>query len=339
MEKINQIQNNISGEFFTRPTTLADVKELTALFNLSSQETMGINEFSENEVETNLNLPGLEINEDTRLITNADGKIVAYARLFAQNDVPVTPAIFARVHPEYLNMGLGTYLHLWGMESAKRVFNRLDDDLQVAVQTWVEHQWKPAIDLFLNNGMHQSRLFFSMKIEMENIPAKPSWPDGIEIKQYNHPEQARPLFQTIEDSFKDHYGYVDQDFEIAFKQFSHQMFNDEGFDPDIWFLAMDGEKIAGLSLCRKMGRENVEEGYVYYLSVLPEYRRKGLASSLLIHSFREYFIRNKKTVTLDVDGKNLTGAVAVYKKVGMALYRQYNQYEIEIRPGRNIRKS
>jgi mycothiol synthase len=44
-------------------------------------------------------------------------------------------------------------------------------------------------------------------------------------------------------------------------------------------------------------------------------------------------------VELGVDSQNLTGATRLYEKAGMQIKRQYDQYEIELRPGRELSKT
>jgi ribosomal protein S18 acetylase RimI-like enzyme len=99
---------------------------------------------------------------------------------------------------------------------------------------------------------------------------------------------------------------------------------------------MDGDKHVGLALCASWDRENKQYGHVDSLGVLRPYRNQGLGLALLQHTFREYYQRGKKGVFLGVDGENLTGALRLYKKAGMQVQRQFDLYEKELRPGKEI---
>ena len=44
----------------------------------------------------------------------------------------------------------------------------------------------------------------------------------------------------------------------------------------------------------------------------------------------------KQRAGLGVDAESLTGALKLYKKAGMQVYRQFNLYEKELRPGREL---
>ena len=129
---------------------------------------------------------------------------------------------------------------------------------------------------------------------------------------------------------------MEQPFENAFEHFEYSRFKEEGFDPTLWFLAMDGDKIAGLSLCRKFGWEDKSHGIVTTLGVRREWRRRGIALALLHHSFGEYWQRDQKIVTLDVDASSLTGGVQLYEKAGMQIDKRIDIYELELRPGREL---
>ena len=62
----------------------------------------------------------------------------------------------------------------------------------------------------------------------------------------------------------------------------------------------------------------------------------GYWAGLLRHAFGEYYRRGYKGVALGVDAENLTGALRLYKKAGMYVHRQFDLYEKELRPGREV---
>jgi mycothiol synthase len=46
--------------------------------------------------------------------------------------------------------------------------------------------------------------------------------------------------------------------------------------------------------------------------------------------------RGQKKVALGVDAASLTGATRLYERAGMHVARQYDTYEKELRPGRDL---
>jgi ribosomal protein S18 acetylase RimI-like enzyme len=66
------------------------------------------------------------------------------------------------------------------------------------------------------------------------------------------------------------------------------------------------------------------------------WRRKGIAYALLKQSFASFHARGQKRAALGVDADSLTGALRLYEKAGMHVARQFDQFEKELRPGREI---
>jgi len=96
---------------------------------------------------------------------------------------------------------------------------------------------------------------------------------------------------------------------------------------------VEGDQIAGMSLCSPKMTEDPDMGWVNVLGVRRPWRRRGLALALLHHTFGEFYRRGKARVGLGVDASSLTGALDLYKKAGMHPVRQYANFEKELRPG------
>jgi mycothiol synthase len=145
--------------------------------------------------------------------------------------------------------------------------------------------------------------------------------------------------RAVREAFKDHWGYLDTPFEEERERWLHHMDTDAEFDPSLWFLAMDGEEIAGISLCKWKAFDDPDMGWVNILGVRRPWRRRGVALALLRHSFREFYARGRCKIGLGVDAQSLTGATRVYEKAGMRSdpRRELLLYEKELQSGREIR--
>jgi ribosomal protein S18 acetylase RimI-like enzyme len=141
----------------------------------------------------------------------------------------------------------------------------------------------------------------------------------------------------VDEAFKDHFGHLDQPFETGFARFEKTMLEDPLFDGNLWLLAMDQGEIAGTCLCRLEAWDDPECGYISSLGVRRPWRKQGLGLALLRQAFGEFYRRGKRKVSLGVDALNLTGALRLYEKAGMRVVRQFDQYEKEIRPGKELR--
>jgi ribosomal protein S18 acetylase RimI-like enzyme len=57
---------------------------------------------------------------------------------------------------------------------------------------------------------------------------------------------------------------------------------------------------------------------------------------LLKQAFSAFYARGQKRAALGVDATNLTGALHLYERAGMRVFRQFDNFEKEFRPGLEI---
>jgi ribosomal protein S18 acetylase RimI-like enzyme len=100
-----------------------------------------------------------------------------------------------------------------------------------------------------------------------------------------------------------------------------------GFDPSLWWLVEDGDELAAVSLNAWHFSGDPHYGWIHVLGVRPRWRKRGLGTALLRHSFRDFKARGGTRVGLGVDGENTTGAVRLYEQVGMRPVRRNDTYE------------
>jgi GNAT superfamily N-acetyltransferase len=329
-------QTKLPIGFTTRPATLNDVTELTGLMNLVSLEMHGTRDIDEGELQTDLQTPGLDLNLDTLVVENPEGKIVGYQDVFATSAIPVRPDAFGCVHLDYMDMGIGSYLVQWAVERAKHVIDKVPEDVRVFMRCWTAADWQPAIRLLEDHGFSVHRHYLGMRVTFDTPPQKPVWPEGIEVRNIVFPDEVEMWFRTFDESFKDHFGHIDQPFEEAFKQFKHFNLNDPHFDPDLWHIAMDGDQPAGILQGRKQSALNPDYGYIHLLGVRRPWRKRGLGLALLLQGFNMFYERGKKAAELGVDSNSLTGALRLYEKAGMKPYRKTTAFELELRPGKDL---
>lgn len=326
-------------EFSGRPATLADAEEITALFNLSSYEMAGINEFEAEGTIVNWETPDFNLETDSRIVLNSDEKIIAACEVWAVADTPLRPFVWVRVHPNYRGKGIGTMLTVWGEIRAKKVFDIVPPDARVIMRSSTIDGYPPAKELLENLGMEVTRYDFEMQVDFDGQPEPAVWPEGISVDTFHYPdeEQFKAIYLADAEAFQDHYGFVPEDPVKGFERFRyHFIGTKKTFDPSIWFLAMDGEEIAGICLCRKYSHEDKEMGWVSSLGVRRKWRKRGIGKALLKHCFLAYWERGFKKVGLGVDADSLTGAVYLYESVGMKVTRRYDSYTKELRAGKEI---
>ncbi|NOH00792.1 MAG: GNAT family N-acetyltransferase [Chloroflexi bacterium] len=281
-----------------------------------------------------MDFPGFDPARDIRLVFSPDERLVGFIEVWTTAKPPVHPWIWGRVHPDFGGLGIGTWLLQWAEAHACRVLDNLPADLRFAPRMGTYRIDAEAKKLFEDRGFKHIRSSYQMRIEMDEAPPVPVWSEGITLKTGGH-EEIPAIYAAFEESFRDHFGHIQEPFEEGLARFTHFMQSD-GSDSSMWFLAMDGGEIAGISLCRPESYEDVEMGWVNILGVRRPWRKRGLGLALLLHSFGEFYKRGKYKAGLGVDAENLTGALRLYEKAGMSVHLVFDTYEKTIRPGREI---
>jgi ribosomal protein S18 acetylase RimI-like enzyme len=171
-------------------------------------------------------------------------------------------------------------------------------------------------------GYEPIRFSFQMQIDLGGAPAEPAWPTGIAVAAMAGGEE-RAVYEAVTEAFEDHWEF----FRNPFDEWAHFMIEPGDFDRGLFFVARDGDEIAGVSLCRPSRPGCPGVGWVRQLGVRRPWRRRGLALALLLHSFGEFWRRGTRAVGLGVDGESQTGAVRLYEKAGMRVERRFDIFE------------
>jgi GNAT superfamily N-acetyltransferase len=252
----------------------------------------------------------------------------------------VRVSVWGRVHPQHKGLGIGSWLLGWAERRASAAVALAPADARVVMRSFILSQDQSGAQLFVDSGFQLIRHSLRMVIDLQDSVTEPDWPEGIKVRPMIRNVDEHAIVHAVRDSFQDHWGYVDQPFEDEFRDWMHFIEHDPDFDPSLWFLAMDGGEIAGISLCYPKSSDNPEMGWVGTLGVRRAWRRNGLGLALLQHSFKEFHQRGKRQVGLGVDAQNLTGALRLYTRAGMRSdpNYQHNVFEKELRPGMDFSK-
>ena len=329
----------LSGDGFAiRPATIGDVEKSVEMFNFCSEAMIGAPEYTVERYAQEWQAPNFNLEADTRLVIAPTGQIVGCIEVWDVFDPPVHPWVWGRVHPQWENKGIGTAMMEWALERARKAIPRTPEGVRVSARAGTVNTYSPAKELLQNMGFGVIRFGWDMLINLSKEPPAPSWPEGIAVRNIQLPNDAKAAYLAEEDTFKDHWGYVESPFEEGFKQWKHYVFEVRKPDPSLWFLAMDGDEIAGMASCRSASDDDPDKGWVSVLGVRRPWRRQGLGFALLRHVFGEFYRRGTPRVGLGVDSNNLSGATKLYEKAGMHVQREYATFEKELRSGEELQK-
>jgi ribosomal protein S18 acetylase RimI-like enzyme len=327
-------QSRIITHFRLRPATLEDLPEAVEMFNACSRESAGKDEFDLEDYRNEWSDPSIDLAADTRVAQTPDGAIVGCIEVW--NTSPyVNCWIWGRVHPTFCGQGIGSALMDWAEERARLALERAPAGTKITLEVGTISSHLPTTDLFADRGYHVARHSLTMEraLDME-LPA-PVWPTGITVRPMR-PGDELAVYRVQNESFRDHWGHIEVPEEQGYALWRHRTIEDPNHDPSLWFLALDGDEIAGVALCDAFRIGEPDMGWVSALGVRRPWRRRGLAEALLYHSFTELRRRGRTHVGLGVDASSLTGATRLYEKVGMRATRTFALFAKELRPGRYL---
>lgn len=334
MQKENFVE--LPDRFTARGATMSDVEQAMALFNRWSRVVIGRDEFANmDSIRDEWQAPGIDLAEDTRHIFAPNGELVGHIEMWTNSHPLTHPELWGRVDPGYQGMGIGTWMMHWAEQHALRALPTVPTELRFAPQMGSYRKDERSKNLFAKFSYRHLRSLYYMHIEMDGPVPGPEFPEGITLRTYNPETDAEAVYLAENDAFRDHFGHVERPFEEGFKQWKRRR-EHEGYDPTLYFLAMDGNEIAGVNICRSYSHYDADRGWVRSLGVRRPWRKRGLGMALLRHSFNEFYRRSKRKVGLGVDSQNLTGALRLYENAGMHVDQAYDFYEKEMRPGQEI---
>ena len=335
-ETVEQSNISLPEGFTVRGATLQDAEAAMELFNRWSRAVIGRDEFAEVEsIRDEWQAPEANPQEDVRLIFAPDGELVGHIEVWKTSKPRVHPELWGRVDPRYEDLGLGTWMMHWAEQQALQMLPNLPAEVRFAPQVGVYRQATKAKKLFEDMGYRHIRSFYHMLIEMDAPVPEAQFPKGITLRTYNSETDAEAAYLAEQDAFRNHFGFVEKTLAEGLRDWKHRR-EHEGYDPTLYFLAMDGDEIAGFNFCRSNSFYDTERGWVRSLGVRRPWRKRGLGLALLRHSFNEFYRRGQRKVGLGVDAENLTGALRLYEGAGMHVDQAYDFYEKEMRPGAEI---
>ena len=258
--------------------------------------------------------PDLDLATDAWVVTDRARAIVAYGQ--ASLEEPGVVGSWGVVHPEHRGRGIGSWLF-------DRIEARAAELLDGASAPRFRHSINSADDhaaaLAGARGLRPIRQFWHMQIDLAG-PIEPGpAPDGIEIDGIEPADDLRAVHAIIDAAFVDDVG----DHPEPFDRWLDEHASSPSYDPTLWLLARD----RGVPVGALVARAGDDCGWVDWLAVLASHRGRGIGTALLRRSFAAFAGRGLPRVLLNVDAENVTGATAVYERVGMRVVNRWEMWE------------
>ncbi|MBG7609742.1 MAG: GNAT family N-acetyltransferase [Anaerolineae bacterium] len=255
----------------------------------------------------------VELNQDAWLILTLDRQLIGYGAVFTDDDAY---SFDFYTYPDYEDGKLQADL-LAQCEA------RIYDDLAVdqgkgeGKTTSIISQVNTANRHVLERaGYLPQKYYFRMQIDLEDMPTSAVWPADCALRPMVAKQDDAIVYNFIQAAF-------DQPGRTAptFERWRDFMMRPDHFERDLWFLLFHQQELIGAALCY----DYEEFGWVRQLGVAPKWRRKGVGSSLLQHSFQVFFQQGHKSIALAVDSER-PKAQSLYENVGMTCVRRHDEY-------------
>ncbi len=321
-----------------RPATVADAEAIAAMANIAGAQYSPPDQILAEDIISEYNRETYDTDIWTRVVLSPEGDIVAFIELYnAERPLPVGPWFISHVHPAHTNKGIGTALLAW-VEALMidNVIPRCPADAKVELLTGVRDGYTPAEELFTNSGYQPTRYFWDMLIDFSaTAPEQPQVAEGFTIRAPKWPEESQALVYADRESFRDHFGFVDNPLEEIHKEFMDTVANDEAFDPALFRVAIEDAtgELVGFAINRTRSWENPEAALLDALGVRREWRKRGLGKALLLTTFNLFYDMGHRQVTLGVDAINPTGATRLYEGAGMKIHKTTRLFAKTLRDG------
>jgi GNAT superfamily N-acetyltransferase len=296
-----------------RPPRPDEAGEIAALANRVSDELFGEREETEATVRKWLTAPELDLERDSRLAVTTDGTLLGYADIAPHPE----PKFWLDVRvPISVGDEVRDALIGWGEQRARERAASL-------IRAFAYDRDAPEKVALERHGYGLIRHSYRMRIDFEDTPPAPEWPDGVSVRSAGEPD-IRTAYDTYLETFQDTWEFGADPFD----EWRHWMVEDD-LDLSLWFVAESGGDVAGVALCKAWEAEE-GLGWVQILGVRRPWRRQGVGRALLLHLFDEFHGRGFHGVGLGVDAASLTGAHHLYENAGMRVFRRNDIYEKQL---------
>ena len=325
-----------------RAAQVDDAAAMARVANAASQVLYGMDQTTEERLRNWLGGEDRDLEHGVRVLIDGMGAVIGWAEVEDPGEPYVQFETRLAVHPDVTDCAkTWDLLMAWIETRAMSFAPQAPESARVAVTFDAMVQDEARIQAFKAFGAREVRVLNRMRIDFEEAPPSPVWPDGIVLRTMDPEADLRPLGEASQEVFRDHWGMVEQSVDEEMHSWQEWIgFQGDGYDRTLSFLAMaeDDERptVVGFSLCRPHMPGDLGLGILGSLGVRPAWRGRGLGLALIVHSFEEFHRRGYKSVELLVDTGSLTGALRLYERAGMRPIRQQFVYEKELRSGEDL---
>ncbi|HEY7563360.1 MAG TPA: GNAT family N-acetyltransferase [Acidimicrobiia bacterium] len=280
------------------------------------------------EFEDWLDDPHLSLEDDVRIV-EMSGEPIGYGFVWHRpSDARESRAfVSGGIVPEYRRQGAGSLLLGWQLQRARDRVRTGPEELPRYIRTNAFESEAEAIALYESHGMRPIRYYDELLRPLDSVPPVPEL-DGISLVAW---EDARreEVRQVSNLAFADHWGTSPVDAAA----WNHRL-DSYGTRLELSWIALNGDRVVGLSINGHFPSDQELtgrlDGWVQTLGTHPEYRRRGIASALVLRSCHTFVEAGFTHAALGVDSENPTGAYRLYQRLGFAPLHRSVSHQLEV---------
>ncbi|SDR70872.1 GNAT family N-acetyltransferase [Agrococcus carbonis] len=346
-----------AGDLRWRPATVDDAPQLTVLTNTMAEADGAPFRETEEETREELGAEWRDLEHDSLLGFEADGRLVASALVatFPGDTSTVRAFAFGGVHPDRRGEGIGREVLAWQLARARQILAASGKELPGRIGAYAEDDDPVSKHrLFLHAGLEPRRYYSDLKRPLTGdappIPEVELAPP-LRLVPFS-PEVDEATRLAHNDAFRDHWGSEPQTAEQWTNgrsefapEWSFVVVDDE---PDVDALVAAPSTDAGTRAALEAGAPLVVAyalnsryeadfpvrgysfGYTGVLGTRRAYRGRKAALAALAASMRAFADAGMEAAVLDVDTENPSGAHGLYASLGYVKEHGSTMYSIEL---------
>jgi mycothiol synthase len=309
------------GELAWRPLTADDVGAWTRLLAAAEEIDRTGEHFGESDLAEELADGNIDLARDTVAAARPDGEFAAVGVVRAQRAPTERHRVYIEgcVHPAHRGRGLGRRLLGWletrAAQSHAERHPHLPGEYEVTPYVQVSSQ----VRLLERAGYRPVRWWYEMERDLSvPPPPPPSPPDGLRLEPFG-PDHHDAVRRAHNEAFAGHWGSSERDA----REWAQWYTGSHAFRPEISFVMLDGDEIAGYVLAYHWAADTeatgVKEAWVGQVGTRAAWRGRGVASTLLARALAACTDAGYQRAALSVDSENASGALGLYERLGFVV--------------------
>ncbi|MBB5851655.1 GNAT family N-acetyltransferase [Amycolatopsis umgeniensis] len=312
-----------------RPLTREDAKASADLLNaIEAEDGIGEN-YTEEDTLQELIDPYADLERAS--LAAFDGDVMAgYMKIRFKPTAEEVHRVFldGGVHPGYRRRGVGTALVDAGVEAAKVVHALHHPASKLVVDVNRPEKVAGLAELLRSRGFAAVRYFQRMEHALGAVGGA-AIPDGFLVEPWS--ERNDEDFRNVRnEAYRDYWGAVPMPVDLWKNKITNQTFR-----PEVGFLLREKATGVPVGMLVTMYWEadteatGVRDAHFMLIGTLREYRRRGVAGTLMGHALRAAAEQGYDRASLNVDSASPSGAFGVFEKAGFAPTMRYVRWALE----------